>query len=188
VPNQRLGPGDWCQAALAALAEGGLDAVAVEPLAKRLGVSKGSFYWHFKDRDALVAATVSHWENALTAEVKNRIAHVADPRERLAALFRGAFGRRVEAGQIEAAFVAGRENPLIAPAVRRVTKRRMAYLSAAFRELGFNEHEARHRATVASGAYVGLFVMRHTNPAAVPARSGTIDEFVADLTDLLTRR
>jgi AcrR family transcriptional regulator len=188
MPNPRLAPGDWCQAALSAVGEGGLGAIAVEPLAKRLGVSKGSFYWHFKNRDALVAATAKHWEESLTAEVKDRIAQVADPRERLDLLVRGAFGRRADAGRIEAAFVSSRANPLIAPAVRRVTKRRVAYLSDAFRELGFDEHEARHRATVASGAYVGLFVMRHTNPAAVPARDGSIDAFVTDLTDLLTRR
>lgn len=187
MPTPRLGPGDWCQAALAAVAEGGLDAIAVEPLAKRLGVSKGSFYWHFKNRDALVAASAKHWEETLRAEATARIAEVPDPRERLSVLIRGAFGRRADAGRIEAAFVSGRESALTAPAVRRVTKARVAFLSQAFRELGFNEREARHRATVASGAYVGLFVMRHTNPAAVPARDRSVDAFVEDLTDLLTR-
>lgn len=188
MPNHKLGPGDWCQAALDAVAEGGLDAVAVEPLARRLGVSKGSFYWHFKDRDALVSAAAKHWEETLTSQVDDRIAPIGDPRERLTMLLRGAFGRRREAGRIEAAFISGRENALIAPAVRRVTKRRIAYLSEAFLELGFTEQEARHRATVASGAYVGLFIMRLTNPAAVPARFGSVDTFVADLTDLLTRQ
>jgi AcrR family transcriptional regulator len=173
---------------LTAVAEGGLDAIAVEPLAKRLGVSKGSFYWHFKNRDALVAATAKHWEQSLTAQVDHRIEPIADPRERLTLLLRGAFGRRADAGRIEAAFVSGREHASVAPAVRRVTKRRVAYLSDAFRQLGFNEHDARHRATVASGAYVGLFVMRHTNPAAVPPRVGSVDAFVENLTDLLTRR
>jgi AcrR family transcriptional regulator len=173
---------------LTAVAEDGLDAIAVEPLAKRLGVSKGSFYWHFKNRDALVSAAAKHWVDGLRAEAGARAAELADPRERLVALFQGAFGRRAEAGRIEAAFVSGRESALTAPAVRAVTKGRLAFLSQAFRELGFSEREARHRATVASGAYVGLFVMRHTNPAAVPARSGTVEQFVADLTDLLTRR
>jgi AcrR family transcriptional regulator len=188
VPNHKLGPGDWCRAALDAVAEGGLDALAVEPLARRLGVSKGSFYWHFKDRDALLSATARHWEETLTAQVSDRIAQIGDPRERLAILLRGAFGRRPEAGRIEAAFISGRENALVAPAVRRVTKRRVAYLSDVFLELGFTPQEARHRATVASGAYVGLFIMRLTNPAAVPVRFGSLDVFVADLADLLTRR
>ncbi|HEV7641904.1 MAG TPA: TetR/AcrR family transcriptional regulator [Gaiellaceae bacterium] len=187
MPNPRLGPADWCRAALAAVAEGGVDAIAVEPLAKRLGVSKGSFYWHFKNRDALVAAAAKHWQETMRAEAAARIAQVPDPRERLVVLIRGAFGRRADAGRIEAAFVSGRESALTAAAVRRVTKDRLALLSQAFRELGFSESDARHRATVASGAYVGLFVMRHTNPAAVPPRVGSVDAFVKDLTDLLTR-
>src|SRR3954470_16747939 len=53
---------DWTGAALDALARGGLAAVAVEPLAKELGTTKGSFYWHFADRDALIAAALTRWE------------------------------------------------------------------------------------------------------------------------------
>ena len=56
VPEARLSTADWEAAALDALAENGLAGVAIEPLARRLGVTKGSFYWHFTDRDALLAA------------------------------------------------------------------------------------------------------------------------------------
>jgi AcrR family transcriptional regulator len=170
------------------VAEGGLEAIAVERLAKRLGVSKGSFYWHFENRDALIAAAVKQWEEALVAEATERVSAMTDPRERLKTLIRGAVSRRADAGRIEAAFLSSRDNALVAPAVRRVTRLRVTYLSQAFRELGFDDHDARHRATVAAGAYVGLFVMRHTNPAAVPARAGSVEQFVNDLTELLTRR
>jgi AcrR family transcriptional regulator len=51
--NSQLDAAAWVEAALDALAEGGVDAVRVDPLAKRLGVTRGSFYWHFKDRAAL---------------------------------------------------------------------------------------------------------------------------------------
>ena len=50
--KRRLAREDWVDAALAAIAEGGVAAVAVEPIAARLGTTKGSFYWHFHDRDA----------------------------------------------------------------------------------------------------------------------------------------
>ena len=50
----------WIEAALARWPSGGLDAIAVEPLATRLGTTKGSFYWHFKDRADLVIATGLH--------------------------------------------------------------------------------------------------------------------------------
>jgi len=188
VPNSRLGPDDWCEAALVAVAKGGLDAIAVEPLARQLGVSKGSFYWHFKNRDALVAATAKRWERIRTEEVIAGVAAISDPRERLRVLFNGAFGRRPDAGRIEAAFVSSRESSAVGPVLRRVPKRRVAFIADAFHELGFNDAEARCRATVAYGAYVGLFVMRHTNPAAVPARTGSVEAFVTDLTNLLTNR
>src|SRR6266699_616553 len=63
-PRERktLTRADWTGAALDALARDGLRAVAVEPLAERLGATKGSFYWHFRDRNALLEAAVAQWE------------------------------------------------------------------------------------------------------------------------------
>ncbi|MGW4536011.1 TetR/AcrR family transcriptional regulator [Nocardia sp. NPDC004340] len=54
----------WIDAGLAALANGGLDAVRVEVLAKTLGVTKGGFYGYFADRDALLDA----WEQQSTTD------------------------------------------------------------------------------------------------------------------------
>lgn len=53
---------DWVRAAKRTIEERGVGAVAVEPLAKKLGVTKGSFYWHFENRDALLKATLERWE------------------------------------------------------------------------------------------------------------------------------
>ena len=58
----RLTADDWAQAALDLISEQGVAAVAVEPLARRLGVTKGSFYWHFPSRDALLQAALERWE------------------------------------------------------------------------------------------------------------------------------
>ncbi|MET0387197.1 MAG: helix-turn-helix domain-containing protein, partial [Polyangiales bacterium] len=58
---------DWVTAGLAVLAQQGADAIKVEPLARELGVTKGSFYWHFRDRDALLKAILSHWQTVATA-------------------------------------------------------------------------------------------------------------------------
>lgn len=60
---------DWIAAALAAMAEGGVDNVRVEPLAKRLGVTKGSFYWHFADRNTLLDALLERWIEMQTGSV-----------------------------------------------------------------------------------------------------------------------
>lgn len=59
----------WLQAAYELLTENGVDAVKIMPLAKRLGVSRTSFYWHFKDRDALLEAMVQMWERKNTGNL-----------------------------------------------------------------------------------------------------------------------
>ena len=72
MPGQvrsRLSRDDWTAAALRALAAGGLAAVAIEPLAAALGATKGSGYWHFANRAALVSATLERWEHDNTAAV-----------------------------------------------------------------------------------------------------------------------
>ena len=67
----RLDAAAWIAAAFDALADGGIDAVRVEPLAKALGITKGSFYWHFADRRALLDAMLDAW---------TRGPHRGDPR------------------------------------------------------------------------------------------------------------
>ena len=71
----RLKRQDWVDAALEAIADGGLAAVAVVPLAERLGATKGSFYWHFPSREALIEAALAAWEqtttSAVIAEIEN---------------------------------------------------------------------------------------------------------------------
>src|SRR3954463_9386070 len=84
TPRRRLTPQDWATAALDAIAEGGLSAVAVEPLAARLGTTKGSFYWHFANREALLEAALTRWEERTTTEVITEIDQATDdPADRL---------------------------------------------------------------------------------------------------------
>lgn len=59
----------WVDAGLAALAEGGVENVRIEPLARKLGATKGSFYWHFADRGALLAAVRKAWEESQTGNI-----------------------------------------------------------------------------------------------------------------------
>src|SRR5829696_7875137 len=84
---------DWVGAARAAMAEGGVEAVAVEPLARRLGVTKGSFYWHFQSRDELLAAALGEWERTGTEGLIARLDEIEDPRRRLVAWAERVLGR-----------------------------------------------------------------------------------------------
>src|SRR5258706_9400520 len=111
----RLSRDDWASAALDALSAGGLAAVAVEPLAVRLGTTKGSFYWHFANRDELIAAALRLWRQASTTAVIERIESSAEPaRERLRRLLTLVFaaGARTDA---DLALLADATHPLVAP-------------------------------------------------------------------------
>jgi len=87
----RLGPEDWTKAALAAIADKGTANVSVERLARELGATKGSFYWHFKDRPALIDAALQRWERDFTDRIIERLSGIADPRERFRKLLESSF-------------------------------------------------------------------------------------------------
>src|SRR4029077_1701475 len=97
-----LTPGDWARAALAAIARGGIAAVAVESVAADLGGTQRSFYWHFKNRHALTQAALEMWEQSRTESVIEELDHEPDPAERLRKLLEAAF-ERVPADRAEIA-------------------------------------------------------------------------------------
>jgi AcrR family transcriptional regulator len=186
MPGEALQPGDWARAAIEAIAERGVAAVTIEGLAADLGVSKGSFYWHFADRAALIEAALARWEEAGTEAGQRALDSVADPGERLRRLFAEAFGYP-RAGQVEAALVADAGNPVVVAVLRRVTESRLSFTTQAFVELGFDRATARHRALVAYSAYLGSFAMRRSDPRAAPARRN-LDAYLRELLAMLTAR
>ena len=120
-PRSTLGRDDWTTAALAAIAEGGTRAVAIEALARELGATKGSFYWHFRTRDALLEAALARWEEVDAWQIDERAA-IPDPRARLKDLFAGVIR---DAGEVEASLLADARWPTVAAARARVTARRL---------------------------------------------------------------
>ena len=69
-PRSRLTRDDWLAAGLAALSETGPGALGAEPLARRVGATKGSFYWHFADVPAYSAALLALWQAAVEAALE----------------------------------------------------------------------------------------------------------------------
>ncbi|UYM06713.1 TetR/AcrR family transcriptional regulator [Solicola gregarius] len=158
---------DWLNAALDALADGGVAAVRVDVLARRLGMTRGSFYWHFKDRDALVAAALEEWELVCTTRTIEQLETIADPGERLRTLLTHALD--IEAlSRLEPAIVAHAGDPVVAPILRRVTERRVDFLAEVYAELGYDRGDARHQALVAYAAYTGWLQLRSTAPDVLP--------------------
>lgn len=167
-PSEPLSPEAWVKAAQALILREGVSAVAVEPLAQALGVTKGSFYWHFENRDALVRAALEAWEQDQSDDVVARYQGIPDPRRRLRVLLFAAF-EDVENGLFFAALAVSGEDPRVAPFLRRATERRLAFGAEAFAALGCSEAEARQRALLAYAAYAGYFQLLRTTPLAVRA-------------------
>lgn len=158
----------WVKAASRLIAQEGVSAVAVEPLAQALGVTKGSFYWHFHNRDELILAALEAWEQDQSADVVTRYAGIPDPRRRLRVLLFAAF-EDVENGKFFAALAVSSGDPRVQPFLQRATERRLAFGVEAFQALGLSEPEARQRALLAYAAYAGYFQLLRTTPEAVAA-------------------
>ena len=158
-----LTPGDWARAALAAIARGGIAAVAVESVAADLGATKGSFYWHFKNRDALIQAALDLWEQSRTESVIEDLEHEPDPAERLRKLLEAAFDRS-PADRAEVALLANPEHPAAIAAVRRVAERRISYIAQQLEKLGWEQGEALDRSVVLYYIYAGYLQMAHVAP------------------------
>lgn len=164
-PNDRLTERHWVEAALDAIADGGLTAVSVEGLARSLGVTKGSFYWHFENRDALITSALAAWEAGETVETASMLAVLPDAGERLQVLLRAAFDDRPGA-RVEAAMLADSNVPTVRAALDRATRARIAYLRRLFDELGT---PAPHlRATTGFALYLGLLHMRRAGASGTP--------------------
>jgi AcrR family transcriptional regulator len=166
--RQNLTAEDWAEAALEALAAGGLEAVAVEPLARRLNVTKGSFYWHFDSRDALLVAALELWEQRETLDVISGLENEPDPQERIFKVFRRANSSH-KAGRLYLALAAASDDPRIGEVVRRVSAKRLSYLEVCYRALGMTDTEAQLWSTFAYATFIGNQQVHRDTPDRFPA-------------------
>lgn len=183
----RLRAEDWENAALEVIAEAGVAGVAVESLARRLGVTKGSFYWHFTNRNALVTAALNRWESTeMDVFVEGPLADdktVLTARARLREILLGALSD-YRSHFIFSALFADAHDELVQPVIERVSQRRMDYLAGAFEEIGLDAEDASHRARLAYTAYVGFLLQsRHFRSARLSeqALSGYLEHVIGTL-------
>jgi AcrR family transcriptional regulator len=155
----------WIDAAMAALAAGGPEAVRIEVLAKQLGVSKGGFYWHFDDRQALIEEMLDAWEKTGTEDVIATVDSDADdPRAKLRRLFelapaaKGLFAVELALRDFS------RRDREVAKRLRRIDRRRLSYLRSLFEEF-CAEEDAEARAMLAYSLFVGSYFV-----AAAPGK------------------
>ena len=145
-----LTPERWIEAATEVLIDHGIDSVRIDVLAQQLQVTRGSFYWHFRDRDELLRRVLQGWREQATELLTARLesAH-PDPREQLRDVIslpvRGRAAQR--AARIELAIRAwARRDATARQAVDEADGSRIAYIAQLFSALGFGVAEARWRA------------------------------------------
>ncbi|WP_394845737.1 TetR/AcrR family transcriptional regulator [Pendulispora brunnea] len=179
APNRRSGrpesralsPRDWADAALWAIGKSGLAGVTIDEVARTLGVTKGSFYWHFEDRLALLRAALERWEEICTHAIIERLEALERPRDRLQQLFMTVFSENETYAPIELAILSAAENPAVAPVVARVASRRLEYLVDIYRRSGLTPADARSAALLAYSAHLGLLQMARIAPDQLPTAS-----------------
>jgi len=202
MERARLSKAAWVEAAFDVLMATGPDAVAVQPLARRLGTTKGSFYWHFHTRDQLLDAALVMWEEQVTDSMIARLEAAGGPAaDQVQQLFAAvttsarpgelrllnAAGQQA-AGQQAAGQQAGQQSPgqqAVAAAVERVTLRRIAYVARLLRATGLGAAAAERRARLAYAAYLGYVQLTQSVPAALPRTPRARRALVAEMTAAL---
>ncbi|HEY2948122.1 MAG TPA: TetR/AcrR family transcriptional regulator [Micromonosporaceae bacterium] len=184
--KRRLTAADWARAALDAIGEQGLAGVAVEPLAVRLGATKGSFYWHFANRDALLSAALAVWDETHTEGIIRAVQAEPDPAARLRSLFVGVTASPL--APIEVNLLAVADHPLVAPTMRRAVARRIAYVTSLFAALGFAPDEAARRGVLAYSAYLGHVQLVVRMRDALPPRGPELDAYLGSVLTALSTR
>ncbi len=164
--NVRLTARDWSEAGFQGLLEEGLDGVAVERVAARLGATKGSFYWHFANRDALVATVLELWR-AETEQIITKVDTEADPRQRMRALF-ALVVAEIPIDHAEIDLLGRTDHPLVARAVAQVSQRRIDYMTATLREAGLSPTAAADTAVHTYALWIGLLQLQRALPGTVP--------------------
>lgn len=155
--RESLSRADWEQSALELIAEKGIAGLRVEPLARRLGITKGSFYWHFSDRQDLLLGALRRWdsldEKHIQAYASN--SNEQDALENLEAFFRRT-SRQQLTHRVYSALLSAPNDGVIGDILRRVTDRRMAFLKQAYQRLGYSPEKAHNHAQLTYHAYVGF--------------------------------
>lgn len=182
-PTARRNVNDWITAGLELLADDGIGGVKIQRLCERLGVTKGSFYWHFTDLDAFLGAIAKHWEDGARI-FRDRFTEMAqkDAAQTLRDAVSYSYDNRL--GRLERAMRDwSRTDPRASAAIQASDKLAFASLVSSFELLGFSADEADIRAKTLFYAGVGF--------GDVVTRLGMQDDPQGQLKamlELLTRR
>jgi AcrR family transcriptional regulator len=152
--SDQLSAKDWLNQGLKTLAESGFTALKAEPLAKAMGVSRGSFYWHFADVDAFHAAVLAHWREVAAEQIIAGIEAAIGNEDPIELLLRRTFGRKPA---LESAIRSWATlSPVARAAVQAIDRRRLGYVESLLEGSGIPSDIARPRAQILYWAFLGF--------------------------------
>ena len=152
--KEQLSAQDWLAAGLKALARDGFTALKADPLAKAMGVSRGSFYWHFADIAAFHAAILSHWQEVAAERIIADVEMAPTGQEALQLLLHRAFGARLSLEMAVRSWAV--VDPAARAAVNAIDQRRLHYIERLIVQAGLSPELARIRAQVLYWAFLGF--------------------------------
>ncbi|MBL8430971.1 MAG: TetR/AcrR family transcriptional regulator [Dechloromonas sp.] len=165
-PRAQLDRGNWIESAIDVLARDGLGGLRIEVLAKRCGVTKGSFYWHFKDRQDLLTAMLDYWKEGRIRDIE-KTTSVTPGREREQLHFaievygasRNRKGMAIELAVRDWA----RHDPQAATVVEAVDLYRLECTRKLFVAAGMTDAAAKSRSLLLYACVFGLSLMHYTH-------------------------
>jgi AcrR family transcriptional regulator len=151
--TERLSARDWLDFGLKVFSQEGVEGLKADALARKMGVSRGSFYWHFEDLADFQERLIGHWKTKATEAIIAHIEQFDSPKERMDSLLRQAFGH---VGSLEVRMRTwAANNAAAAKAVKDIDRRRLVYLEKLLLDSGVSPQLAATRAQVLYWAYLG---------------------------------
>jgi len=170
----QLSAKDWLDQGLRALARSGFPALKAEPLAKAMGVSRGSFYWHFADIGAYHAAILKHWREVAAEQIIANLEAASGDDNPLQLLLRRAFGTRPALENAVRTWAT--VDPAARSAVQAIDRRRLGYVENLLGASGLPADVARPRAQILYWAFLGFALSDRPLPQARQAE--VVDELL----------
>jgi AcrR family transcriptional regulator len=170
----QLSAKDWLDQGLRALARSGFTALKAEPLAKAMGVSRGSFYWHFADIGAYHAAILKHWREVAAEQIIANLEAASGDDNPLQLLLRRAFGTRPALENAVRTWAT--LDPAARSAVQAIDRRRLGYVENLLGASGLPADVARARAQILYWAFLGFALSDRPLPQARQAE--VLDELL----------
>jgi AcrR family transcriptional regulator len=172
--SDQLSANDWLDQGLKRLATHGFTALKAEPLAKTMGVSRGSFYWHFADIGAFHAAVLARWHEVAAEQIIADVEAASRDENPLALLLRRVFGERLMLERAVRTWAS--VDPAVRAAVQAIDRRRLGYVEGLLMQSGLSADVARARAQILYWAFLGFALSDQPLPKA--RQQAVVDELV----------